>query len=214
MSVTWKDYKGPWLGKEHKKLDMKPGRTPDEIERSAQFGIQCCAEEKAAREEWATFRNVELGLEPYRETIGTASRTMVRVFDTGANRDKDDGKLDYEGFLSPLVLEAYASYMNFNRRLNDGSIRASDNWQKGIPLDVYAKSGWRHFFDWWKFHRGIGIQCTIVFAICGVLFNASGYLHEKLKADPGLLGRCLEVEEGYRKTRLAKASAASAGAST
>jgi len=29
----------------------------------------------------------------------------IRQFTTGATRDTSDGKLDYEGFISPLVLE-------------------------------------------------------------------------------------------------------------
>ncbi|KKK53952.1 hypothetical protein LCGC14_3089650, partial [marine sediment metagenome] len=32
----------------------------------------------------------------------------VRTFDSGANRSSEEGKLDFEGFLSPLVLERYA----------------------------------------------------------------------------------------------------------
>jgi len=35
----------------------------------------------------------------------------VRTFDTGATRDTEDGKLDYEGFLSGRVLKRYAEYM-------------------------------------------------------------------------------------------------------
>lgn len=54
---------------------------------------------------------------------------IVREFDTGANRDLDEDKYDYEGFLNPKVLEAYAKYMHKHRYLKDGSIRDSDNWQ-------------------------------------------------------------------------------------
>lgn len=121
-------------------------------------------------------------------------RGLVRTFGTGANRDKEDGKLDFEGFLSPLVVNAYGTYMNFNRQLADGSTRDSDNWQKGIPLDVYVKSAWRHFYSFWSIHRGWGAKETIVWALCGVLFNVQGYLHELLKADPELLERSLQHE--------------------
>ena len=27
----------------------------------------------------------------------------IRKFDTGADRDKEEGKLDFEGFLNPLI---------------------------------------------------------------------------------------------------------------
>lgn len=109
---------------------------------------------------------------------------VVREFSTGANRDVDTGKLDFEGFLSPLVMEEFARYMHKNRHLRDGTIRDSDNWQKGIPLDVYMKSAWRHFFTWWAQHRaGADVPVTVEH-LCALLFNVQGYLHELLKANP------------------------------
>jgi hypothetical protein len=123
---------------------------------------------------------------------------VVRSFDTGATRDVDTGKYDYEGFYSPLVMEAFGAYMNFNRRLRDGSLRDSDNWQKGMPRPVYMKSGWRHFFDWWREHRGLATKEGIVWALCGLLFNAQGYLHELLKNDPELLDAALARAEQRR----------------
>ena len=122
----------------------------------------------------------------------------IRTFETGATRDSDDGKYDYEGFLSPLVLERFAAYMHQHRKMADGSMRASDNWQAGMPLAVLVKSAWRHFFAWWKIHRGgtvlderDGHEVTVDEAICGVLFNAMGYLHETIKAKT-----CCQVPPG------------------
>jgi hypothetical protein len=136
---------------------------------------------------------------------------IIRIFDTGANRNSDGGKFDYEAFLSPIVLHEYAAYMHENRFLEDGTMRDGDNWQKGIPMDVYMKSGWRHFHEWWLIHRGYFVyrekrvtdgkksehthpyhkrldvipegwyEVTIRKCICGLLFNAMGYLHEWLK---------------------------------
>lgn len=106
----------------------------------------------------------------------------MRTFDTGATRDSDDGKWDFDGFLSPLALQRYAEYMHHNRIQSDGSLRSSDNWQKGIPKDQYVKSLWRHFFTFWKAHRDPRSSSTVIEeALCGVLFNAMGYLHEYLK---------------------------------
>lgn len=111
----------------------------------------------------------------------------IRQFSTGATRDTDDGKFDYEGFLSPLVLERFASYMHYHRKQSDGSLRDSDNWQKGMPQSVYIKSIWRHFMDLWKLHRGLpavgpkGEEVTAEEAACALLFNIQGYLHEVLK---------------------------------
>jgi hypothetical protein len=107
---------------------------------------------------------------------------QVRRFDTGATRDLDASKLDLEGFLSPLVLRRFAEYMHANRQLADGTLRDSDNWQKGIPQTAYMKSGFRHFFDWWCEHRGVETKEGMELALCGLLFNCMGYLHEHLKA--------------------------------
>lgn len=106
----------------------------------------------------------------------------VRTFDTGATRDTDEGKLDYEGFLSPLTLRRYAEYMDAHRIQSDGTLRPSDNWSAGIPLDAYMKSGWRHFMDVWTEHRGISTEAGLEESLCACLFNLSGYLHELVKA--------------------------------
>jgi len=102
-------------------------------------------------------------------------------FQTGATRTSEQGKYDYEGFISPLALERYAQYMHKHRATPDGGFRASDNWQLGIPLDAYMKSSWRHFLDWHKQHRGLPGQDTLEDSLCAVIFNAMGYLHETLK---------------------------------
>ncbi len=102
----------------------------------------------------------------------------TRYFSTGATRDTDVGKLDFEGFLSPPVLERFAEYMNKHRMQTDGTLRDSDNWQKGIPIPQYMKSLWRHFFAVWKGYRNGEVNED---DICGVLFNTMGMLHEILK---------------------------------
>ena len=105
----------------------------------------------------------------------------MRTFETGATRDSDDSKFDYEGFLSPLVLERFGRYMHQHRIQADGTLRNSDNWQKGIPPDAYMKSAWRHFVDWWCEHRYFTDYDVIEEALCALLFNVQGYLHEILK---------------------------------
>lgn len=107
--------------------------------------------------------------------------SAVREFGTGATRSADKGKHDLEGFLSPLVLERFAQYMDKNRIQPDGSTRASDNWQKGIPLDSYMKSAFRHFMSWWANHRKWPASEDLEDALCAVMFNVMGYLHETLK---------------------------------
>ena len=108
----------------------------------------------------------------------------LRVFETGATRDSDAGKLDYEGFLSPLVIQRFGKYMDKHRVQSNGTVRGPDNWQKGIPLKEYIKSLIRHARDAWALHRGWSGDATqdIEEALCGVFFNTQGYLHEHLKA--------------------------------
>lgn len=130
------------------------------------------------------------------DVSATEPSVKVRKFDTGATRDIDTTKNDYEGFLSPLVIERFGEYMTKHRVQADGSLRESDNWQKGIPLPAYMKSAWRHFLQWWKLHRGYQIYPMgwskwpdgetrepedIEEVLCAMIFNAQGYLHEVLK---------------------------------
>ncbi len=111
------------------------------------------------------------------------SNTPMRQFATGATRNTDDGKIDPEGFMSPIVILRYCAYMNRNRVQADGQVRASDNWAKGISQDAYAKSLWRHTLDVWLLHRGykaVDPNTDEEEALCAVIFNAMGKLHEIL----------------------------------
>lgn len=110
----------------------------------------------------------------------------VRNFETGATRSPDAARYDPEGFLSPLVIERFATYMNKHRVQSDGSLRDSDNWQKGLPLATYIKGLWRHFLHLWTRHRGYqptdpGAAADIEEDCCAIMFNTMGYLHETLK---------------------------------
>lgn len=129
-----------------------------------------------------------------------AEDTTSRQFSTGATRDTDVNKLDYEGFLSPLVLEAYAMYMNVNRMMPEGQVRNSDNWQLGIPLDAYMKSKYRHFMGTWKEHRGFPTEDGQIINLLGELFNTMGYLHELIKKDPVSLHEAIREFEEKRKS--------------
>ena len=129
----------------------------------------------------------------------------IQKFETGATRNIDDHKFDYEGFLSPLVLERFASYMHRHRLQKDGSLRSSDNWQKGIPLAKYMKSLIRHVFDAWRAHRGgtaidpdTNEPSSTEELLCAILFNTQGYLHELLirkeKPKPGQIVNMTDEE--------------------
>jgi len=118
----------------------------------------------------------------------------VRQFGTGATRSAEANKNDYEGFLSPSALEAFGTYMTKHRVQADGSLRDSDNWQKGIPLASYRKSMVRHVIDLWALERGHVTAGVLVDhhdredsakvkldLACAILFNVQGYIHELLK---------------------------------
>jgi len=127
-------------------------------------------------------------LKDYKEmTAGRIDDTKVqasvmRTFESGAIRDTEEGKIDYEGFLSPLVIEAFGKYMNRNRKTSVGK-RDSDNWQLGIDKKVYIKSMFRHFMDVWKEHRGVKTEEGILTALMGLMFNVMGYAYEVLKKE-------------------------------
>ena len=112
----------------------------------------------------------------------------IRKFDSGATRSGDKNKYDPEGFISPLVIERFCEFMHMHRHQKDGQLRDSDNWQRGIPIVSYIKSLIRHVKDVWLIHRGFfpvdrdtGKTVVEEDALCAIIFNASGMLHEKLK---------------------------------
>lgn len=117
-----------------------------------------------------------------------SQESIVETFATGATRNPSGEKFDYEGFLNPQVLEVYGEFMHENRFQKDGTVRASDNWQQGIPLDNYMKSLVRHVFELWLFHRtgkppvnkDKGRPFTKRELCCAVMFNAMGYLKETI----------------------------------
>jgi hypothetical protein len=112
----------------------------------------------------------------------------MRKFPSGATRDTDDGKYDYEAFFSPRVLHRRAEYMHKHRLQSDGTLRDGDNWQKGFPKSQTMKSAFRHFMEWWLEHRGqvphvggTGDRVVMQEAICALMFNCESYLDELLK---------------------------------
>ena len=118
---------------------------------------------------------------------------VLRGFDTGATRDTAEGKLAYNGFYSPFVMRQFARFMNMNRLQSDGKLRDANNWQKGIPMDVYRESLSRHYQEFWEevekkdklgdmMSREGDIK--LMAAACGMMFNIQGYVLEWLKKNP------------------------------
>jgi len=106
----------------------------------------------------------------------------MREYVSGATRDNVEDKPNYEGFLSPLVLEEFGRYMHQHRHQADGKVRDGDNWQKGIPTDDYMDSLIRHMMDIWLHHRGYPEKARedLKEALCAVMFNVQGLLYNLL----------------------------------
>lgn len=124
-------------------------------------------------------------------------KQAVRTFETGATRSSDAGRPDYEGYLSPLVIERFGEYMLKHQKQADGSLRASDNWQKGMPKESAIKGMWRHFHHLWMRHRGFSVADPLAAAsieedLCAIWFNTQVYLHELLEER-----RAAEADESF-----------------
>jgi hypothetical protein len=113
--------------------------------------------------------------------IGRASVDRMERYITGATRSEDGERIDPEGFISPFVLRRFSDYMAVHRRQADGQLRASDNWQKGMPKDRYLKSLLRHVMDLWIAWRGGSADESMEDLLCACLFNVQGMLHEMLR---------------------------------
>jgi hypothetical protein len=110
----------------------------------------------------------------------------MRTFKSGATRNNDITKLDFEGFENPIVTHSFGKYMHKHRKLEDGTLRDSDNWQKGFGTSALMKSMARHYMDVWLIHRGFevienGEKVTMEDALNGLKFNVNGYLLDLLK---------------------------------
>lgn len=124
----------------------------------------------------------------------------VRQFASGATRDTDEGKLNYRGFENPFVTKRFAEFMHRNRVQSDGSLRAADNWQKGITREAYMDSLERHFNEVKQMHEAIagrdphriraeraGLTVppiddeVLLDTLCAIVFNAQGMMLEIMK---------------------------------
>jgi len=114
----------------------------------------------------------------------------LRNFDTGAIRDNDDSKINYQGALSPLVLEAYGAYIQKHSLLPDGTRRNNKNWQNLFGTheehrQVCIESAWRHFIDLLMEHDGYDSRDGLDEAIGGLMFNIQAYWFSVLKERRG-----------------------------
>ena len=117
------------------------------------------------------------------EAEALADEADMKEFNSGSTRSSEPLE-DYEGFLSPLVIETYGRYMSRHRTQANGEMRNSDNWQKGMPKARYMRSMWRHFLEVWKIWRTKGLTPStaepLIDALCALMFNVQGMLLEVL----------------------------------
>ncbi|MCI0440742.1 MAG: hypothetical protein L0177_16675 [Chloroflexi bacterium] len=114
----------------------------------------------------------------------------MRTFPSGATRNTEVDA-DYHGFLSPLALHAYGEYMHRHRLQADGTMRDSDNWQKGIPNDAFVRSLVRHVHDVQLIHDGYEERArhdgrddnALLSHLSAALFNVQGLLHNYMLAE-------------------------------
>jgi hypothetical protein len=104
-----------------------------------------------------------------------------RTFTTGANRNSNEGKHDIEGFNNPLVDQSFNEYMHKHRKLEDGSLRDGDNWQKGIPSIELLRSLLRHVHDVRLQMRGHKTGEDILDSLNAVKFNVNGLILHHLE---------------------------------
>jgi hypothetical protein len=107
-----------------------------------------------------------------------------RQWETGANRNTNEGKLEFARFLSPLVLKRYCEYMDKHRLLENGDYREPDNWKNlfGENHDqVCIDSLARHFLDLWVATEGGKGREDRQDTLCAIMFNAMAILYKELK---------------------------------
>lgn len=103
----------------------------------------------------------------------------VRVFESGATRSPQGDKPEYAGYLSPAVIVEFGKYMRRHQKQTDGTTRSCRNWQKGIPLESYIQSMFRHFVSVWeRYEAGEPADMEECMAL---MFNVMGFAHENLK---------------------------------
>lgn len=108
----------------------------------------------------------------------------MREFSTGATRDDSTDKVEPWGFNSALADKRFAEYMQSHQVQADGKTRASDNWKKGMPTEVYKHSLSRHTEDLRLILEGHPEEATeqdIEVVLCAIRFNVNGMLLERIK---------------------------------
>lgn len=121
----------------------------------------------------------------------------IRKFATGAIRSALGNKLEYDGYLNPLVLKRFAEYMKKHQTQPDGEQRAADNWQKNIPMASLHDSKKRHDFDVWLHLKGYSEEATETMeeSLCAAIFGNMAMLKQVMEQSGRGLGGLADVLE-------------------
>lgn len=119
----------------------------------------------------------------YNSQLTDMRTAEIRTFATGATRSSAAGKPEYAGYLSPRFIKAYGQYMLKHQVQADGNMRDCRNWQRGITLESYMQSMFRHFVEVWtdyETHRleGTDDDGAMIESLCALAFNVMGMCHE------------------------------------
>lgn len=99
---------------------------------------------------------------------------MVTHFESGAIRDSQEGKEEYQEAISDLTLRRYALYM-----LSQAKKYGKGNWKKGISSESYSNSLDRHLNKYRiKKNWGIDIEPGVDH-LSAALFNLQGLIHNE-----------------------------------
>lgn len=97
-----------------------------------------------------------------------------RTFESGAIRDKEDGKPDFTETISWTAFRRYGEYMTAKKEKY-----GSGNFKKGMPIDAYERSLLRHVQKYMENKYEEGDQETEEDHLSAMLFNVFGIIHEE-----------------------------------
>lgn len=113
--------------------------------------------------------------------------SKIREFESGATRSDNSNKRDVIGFTSAIADKLYCDYMHKHRVQADGTLRASDNYKKGMPKKAIIESKGRHDLDLRLIYEGykargdeLDTLCSLRFAIDNLLMIYANE-HEEVK---------------------------------
>lgn len=100
----------------------------------------------------------------------------ITKFDTGAIRDSQEGKETYVETVSFRALRRFATYMTGKKKKY-----GAGNFKKGIPIENYEESLWRHVIKYFENKYEGGTVEKEEDHLAAIVFNTFGIMHEENK---------------------------------